>query len=266
MSVHWVLTNWYVSIRSNGELFHDTLRINFRLPEMPHHLSRSCLAGPVGSSNLDSMVFCLIRSDGFNVCCDLAILQLRRKHARTQVNHAHEKVKRTCRTVTGTLTPLSSYMLVIPRFRAMRPVRIEFGDHFDTVLVVGVASFATVELKCLTLADGDRLHSRNIGGNGGRSEGVWKGVPIWPGRDSAQQRTVMSSSTTSASDATTPAGRVILHIWPGEFGLASIEPTCLAAVLYLQLVIPDKFTVEESTTPDYSPNGTRQQIGPFTPD
>ena len=163
----------------------------------------------------------------------------------------HGKVKRTCRTVTGTLTPLSSYILVIPRFRAMRPVRIEHGVHFGAAFVVGVANFATVELKCLTLADGDRLQSRNIRGmvEGRREcEGAFRS-----GRATPQRKTVMSAS---ASDATTPTGNVVLHIWPGEFGLASIEPTCLAAVLYLQLVIPGNFTVEESTTPDYSPNGT----------
>ena len=71
-----------------------------------------------------------------------------------------------------------------------------------------------------------------------------------------QRKTVMSASA-STSDLTTPVENVVLHIWPGDFGLASIEPTCLAAVLYLQLVSPGKFTVEESTTPDYSPNGTR---------
>ena len=64
------------------------------------------------------------------------------------------------------------------------------------------------------------------------------------------------SASASTSDAMTLAGNVVLYIWPGDFGLASIEPTCLAALLYLQLVIPDKFTVEESTTPDYSPSGT----------
>ena len=63
------------------------------------------------------------------------------------------------------------------------------------------------------------------------------------------------SASASNSDATTLPGNVVLHIWPGAFGMASIEPTCLAAVLYLQLVIPGNFTVEESTTPDYSPNG-----------
>jgi hypothetical protein len=61
-------------------------------------------------------------------------------------------------------------MLVIPRFRAMRPVRIEFGVHFGVALV-GVASFATVELKYLTPADGDRLHSRDIGGRGWWKDG-----------------------------------------------------------------------------------------------
>jgi len=71
-----------------------------------------------------------------------------------------------------------------------------------------------------------------------------------------QRKTAMSAASASTSDATTLAGNVVLHIWPGDFGLASIEPTCLAAVLYLQLAIPGKFTVEESTTPDYSPNGT----------
>lgn len=73
-------------------------------------------------------------------------------------------------------------MLVIPRFRAMRPVRIEFGVHFDAAFAVGVANFATVELKCLTLVDGDRLHSRNIGRDEERSEEGWRSVPIRPGR------------------------------------------------------------------------------------
>ena len=48
----------------------------------------------------------------------------------------------------------------------MRPVRIEFGVHFGAAFVVGAVNFATVELKYLTLVDGDRLHSRNIGGDG----------------------------------------------------------------------------------------------------
>ena len=63
------------------------------------------------------------------------------------------------------------------------------------------------------------------------------------------------SAPASSSDATTPSRDIVLHVWPGAFNLASIEPTCLAAVLYLQLAIPGKFTVEETTAPDHSPNG-----------
>jgi hypothetical protein len=76
------------------------------------------------------------------------------------------------------------------------------------------------------------------------------------GRDAPCDTPAMSESA-STSDATTATVNVILHVWPGRFGLASIEPTCLAAVLYLQMAIPGKFTLEESTTPDYSPNGTQ---------
>ena len=124
MSVH-VLTDWNVGIRSNGELFHNTLRMNLCRPEMPSHLSRSRLVRPVGSSDLDTMVLCLIRSD---VCCDWAILPATK--TRSDMSEPHTtKAKRTWRTVTGTLTPLSSYMLVIPRFRPMRPVRVETGVY-----------------------------------------------------------------------------------------------------------------------------------------
>lgn len=46
-----------------------------------------------------------------------------------------------------------------------------------------------------------------------------------------------------------------LHIWPSRWNLPSIEPTCIAAVFYLQLTIPGKFEVVECTNPDASPNG-----------
>lgn len=39
----------------------------------------------------------------------------------------------TCNTVTGTRAPWSSHIAVIPRLRAMRPVRIEFGVHLADV-------------------------------------------------------------------------------------------------------------------------------------
>ena len=36
----------------------------------------------------------------------------------------------TCKTVTGNLTPWSSHNATMPRFRAMRPVRMDVGVHF----------------------------------------------------------------------------------------------------------------------------------------
>ena len=46
-----------------------------------------------------------------------------------------------------------------------------------------------------------------------------------------------------------------LHIWPAKWDLPSMEPASLAAVLYLQLSIPGRFRVVESTDPDLSPSG-----------
>ncbi|KAF5330473.1 hypothetical protein D9619_005913 [Psilocybe cf. subviscida] len=56
-------------------------------------------------------------------------------------------------------------------------------------------------------------------------------------------------STTASSSL--PA----LHIWPGQWGLSSFDPLCLAAVLHLQIAIPGKFTVTETSNPDSSPTG-----------
>ncbi|KAJ7087838.1 hypothetical protein C8R44DRAFT_649821 [Mycena epipterygia] len=48
----------------------------------------------------------------------------------------------------------------------------------------------------------------------------------------------------------------VLHIWPGQWGLLSIDPPCLVAALYLQLTIgPGKFTISYCTNPDLSPSG-----------
>jgi hypothetical protein len=49
--------------------------------------------------------------------------------------------------------------------------------------------------------------------------------------------------------------KIILYIWPGSWDLLSVDPSCLAAVLYLQYTIPGKFTVVESANPDVAPNG-----------
>lgn len=81
---------------------------------------------------------------------------------------------RTCKTVTGIRTPWSFHRAVIPRFRAMRPVRIEFGVHFcvladsddavvlsEDVVNEAVEGLATVAeaCNCLRKASCWRLHT-----------------------------------------------------------------------------------------------------------
>ena len=53
---------------------------------------------------------------------------------------------RTCSTVTGYRAPCSSHIAVIPRLRAIKPVRIELGVH------VGPFSLSDVLTKALALA------------------------------------------------------------------------------------------------------------------
>ncbi|KAF9053880.1 hypothetical protein BDZ89DRAFT_1004986 [Hymenopellis radicata] len=48
----------------------------------------------------------------------------------------------------------------------------------------------------------------------------------------------------------------VLHVWPGAWGLPSLDPICLTAILYAQLTIPGKFSLMESTSPTASPTGT----------
>jgi hypothetical protein len=52
------------------------------------------------------------------------------------------------------------------------------------------------------------------------------------------------------------ANTLVLHIWPGSWNLRSVDPSCLAAVLYLQLSIPGNFSIVESSNPDIAPNGS----------
>ncbi|KAI0079871.1 hypothetical protein K474DRAFT_1591051 [Panus rudis PR-1116 ss-1] len=52
-----------------------------------------------------------------------------------------------------------------------------------------------------------------------------------------------------------PQTSFVLHIWPGSESAASIEPECLASLLYLQNTIPGKFSVEYCANPDQSPSG-----------
>ncbi|KAF8892459.1 outer mitochondrial membrane transport complex protein-domain-containing protein [Infundibulicybe gibba] len=52
-----------------------------------------------------------------------------------------------------------------------------------------------------------------------------------------------------------PSSGFNLYVWPGRWELPSIDPNCLAAVLYLQLAIPGKFSIVECANPDLSPSG-----------
>ncbi|KIM62157.1 hypothetical protein SCLCIDRAFT_848921 [Scleroderma citrinum Foug A] len=47
----------------------------------------------------------------------------------------------------------------------------------------------------------------------------------------------------------------ILHILPPKWDLQSLDPACLAAIMYLQLSMPGKFQVAACSDPDVSPNG-----------
>lgn len=55
--------------------------------------------------------------------------------------------------------------------------------------------------------------------------------------------------------AANSSSKMILYIWPGSWNLPSIDPSCIAAVLYLQYTIPGKFTIVESGNPDVAPTG-----------
>ncbi len=54
---------------------------------------------------------------------------------------------------------------------------------------------------------------------------------------------------------------LVLHVWPGKWDLPTINPECLAAILYAQIVAPGGFVVEECTNPDLSPNGASMSLG-----
>ncbi|CAE6437473.1 unnamed protein product [Rhizoctonia solani] len=48
---------------------------------------------------------------------------------------------------------------------------------------------------------------------------------------------------------------LVLHIWPAQWELPSLDPQCIAAVLYLQLTFPGRYSIVECTDPDQSPSG-----------
>ncbi|KAG6918117.1 hypothetical protein DXG01_016305 [Tephrocybe rancida] len=48
---------------------------------------------------------------------------------------------------------------------------------------------------------------------------------------------------------------ITLHVWPSKFGLPSMEPSCLAAVLYLQPLFSGTVSIIECSDPTLSPTG-----------
>ena len=52
-----------------------------------------------------------------------------------------------------------------------------------------------------------------------------------------------------------PSTKLKLYIWPGAWGLPSIDAQSLAAALYVQLAAPGKFALVESADADSAPLG-----------
>lgn len=100
---------------------------------MPYHLLRHSFGAPVRGSDLDCMVFRQILANSFDVGSDLTILELEND----KIKVCYGALIRTCRMVTGKRAPWSFQRAVIPRLRAMRPVRIDVGVHLAGV---GVAA------------------------------------------------------------------------------------------------------------------------------
>ncbi|KAI8998652.1 hypothetical protein BD414DRAFT_552266 [Trametes punicea] len=48
---------------------------------------------------------------------------------------------------------------------------------------------------------------------------------------------------------------LVLHIWPKHQNLLSFDPSSVAALLYLQLVLPGHFAIAYCANPDLSPSG-----------
>jgi sorting and assembly machinery component 37 len=54
---------------------------------------------------------------------------------------------------------------------------------------------------------------------------------------------------------------LVIHVWPGRWNLSSFDPSCLAAVLYLQFSFPGHFSISEESNPDRSPSGKYLVVG-----
>lgn len=123
-------------IGCNRKLPHNALGWHARLVEMTQHLVRFRFRRSIRRADLDCMILGAVPAHGLYVRRYLAMLELD-FHS---VPARRVKTDRIAwRTVTGRRSPWSDHKTVMPRFRAMTPVRIEFGDHLG-----GVAGFADV--------------------------------------------------------------------------------------------------------------------------
>lgn len=55
--------------------------------------------------------------------------------------------------------------------------------------------------------------------------------------------------------ASTAISELILHVWPSQWDLPSLDPQCIAAILYMQLRFPGRYSIVECSDPDQSPSG-----------
>lgn len=115
-------------VRSNCKLSNNPFRRHPRLVEMAEHLIRLSLRRSVCSSDLDRVILGVVAADGFYVCGYLAVFELEQAFKGEATRN--RRVGFAWRTVTGMRAPWSVHRTVMPRFRAMTPVRIEFGVHF----------------------------------------------------------------------------------------------------------------------------------------
>jgi hypothetical protein len=73
-------------------------------------------------------------------------------------------------------------------------------------------------------------------------------------RESAMKE--ISTGDTGGCTCAMAQSKLKLYVWNGKWDLPSIEPDCLAAILYLQLAFPGDFDIVECTNPDLSPSGS----------
>jgi sorting and assembly machinery component 37 len=53
----------------------------------------------------------------------------------------------------------------------------------------------------------------------------------------------------------TAPSTLVLHVWPSQWGLPSLDPQCIAAIIYMQLTFPSRYSIVECSDPDQSPSG-----------